>query len=365
MKILFLAEPSSAHTIKWANELVNHNIELTIFGLGNYDAHQYDERVKIYSFALSDTIVTQDNGALAKLRYIKAIPKVRRLIKSIKPDILHAHYATSYGMLAAFSGFHPSVLSVWGSDIFAFVKKSKLHEWLVVRNMKKADHICSTSNFMADEIRKYIDIPISVIPFGIKPELFPQRINYENDHTLIIGTVKKLEPLYGIEYLVRAFAKVVNELKDRKLQLLIVGGGYLREELEALSDELGIRDDVMFTGFVDYDKVLDYHARMDIEVYPSLEESFGVSALESMACGNPVICSAVGGFKEIVRHKETGILVSPKNIDELQTEMIRLIDAPKQRKNLAMKARKYVESHYNLHENVEQTIRIYNSMLRK
>lgn len=363
MKVLFLAEPSSAHTIKWANELINQGIKLHIFGLGNYNASQYDQRITIHSMALPDDIVTQDNGAFAKLIYIKAIPLVKKLINEIKPDILHAHYATSYGMLAAFSGFHPSVLSVWGSDIFAFVKKSFLHKWLVTRNMKKADHLCSTSNFMAQEIKQYVDKPVTVIPFGIKPELFPVRKTYTNEGTITIGTVKKLEPLYGIEYLIRAFARVIRQTDNRNIRLLIVGGGYLKQDLENLTEELKINQYVTFTGFVDYNKVLEYHSQMDIEIIPSLEESFGVSALEAMACGNPLICSAVGGLQEIVTHNKNGILVPPKDEHAFAEQMISLLENPELRKKLGTEARRHVIEKYNLAENTEQTITIYKALL--
>ena len=119
-------------------------------------------------------------------------------------DILHAHYASSYGLLGALANFHPFILSIWGADIFSFPKKSFLHRYIFNFNLRVADKILSTSQIMAKEIKKYTNKEIIVTPFGIdintfKPGNKVDKIKGEFD--FIIGTIKGLEEIYGIEYL--------------------------------------------------------------------------------------------------------------------------------------------------------------------
>ena len=136
MKLLLLADPSSTHTIKWAKSLAKKDVDIFIFGLSDYDQSVYEnfENIKVYSLGYKRNIIMGKEGNVSKLRYLKALPAVKKVIKGYKPDIVHAHYATSYGLLGALSGFHPLIISVWGSDIFNFPRKSFLHKGLIKFN---------------------------------------------------------------------------------------------------------------------------------------------------------------------------------------------------------------------------------------
>ena len=142
-------------------------------------------------------------GGLSKLNYLKVLPELKKVIRGFKPDIMHAHFATSYGLLGALSGFHPFVLSVWGSDVFDFPKKSLLHRKILEYNLKKADKILSTSNVMAVETKNYTDKEIEVTPFGINIELFrPEKADRTastpfSESDIVVGTIKLLEDKYG------------------------------------------------------------------------------------------------------------------------------------------------------------------------
>lgn len=138
---------------------------------------------------------------------------MKKVITEFKPDILHAHYASSYGLLGALSGFHPYIISVCGSDVFDFPNTSFLHKIVLKYNLSVADKILSTSNVMAIETSKYTNKEIIVTPFGIdldkfKPLSVKTIFNKEN---IVIGTITILEEKYGIEYLIRAFAIVKNK----------------------------------------------------------------------------------------------------------------------------------------------------------
>lgn len=136
MKLLLLSDPNSVHTIKWAKSLAQYGIDIIIFGLGDFIVNDYDDIKNITVKTLNET-VTRDEGALSKLKYLKAIPTIKNIIKDFEPDIVHAHYASSYGLVGALSGFHPFVVSVWGADVFSFPLKSPIHKMMLKYNLKK------------------------------------------------------------------------------------------------------------------------------------------------------------------------------------------------------------------------------------
>ena len=157
MKIVLLSDPNSAHTAKWATSLANKAIDIHIIGLSENTNNIYSsyKNIEVYNLNIDSKDVKQQSALRSKFKYIKTLKSVKKLIKEIKPDIVHSHYATSYGMLGALSGFHPFIISVWGSDVFDFPKKSLIHKMILKYNLKKADKILSTSQVMAKETLLY------------------------------------------------------------------------------------------------------------------------------------------------------------------------------------------------------------------
>ena len=102
IKVLLLSSINSAHTIKWANGLYSKGCDVTVFGLNSSsDETQYEKGINFEYFSISEEILTSNFGSMRKLLYIKALPKLKKILKKLKPDILHAHYASSYGLLGA------------------------------------------------------------------------------------------------------------------------------------------------------------------------------------------------------------------------------------------------------------------------
>ena len=185
--------------------------------------------------------------------------------------------------------------------------------------MRDADAIIvSTEEEKQDAVRLYDAHPqkIKVIPAGVNLDTFKpvnqsiarQRVGiHEKQVILYVG---RIEPLKGIDVLLEAAA-----LLDRSddIRVLIVGGspGNNAElgRLKALTTELGIESMVTFTGAIKQNKLPDYYSAADVFVLPSHSESFGLAALEAMACGVPVVVSRVGGLKTFIDNGETGYLV--------------------------------------------------------
>jgi glycosyltransferase involved in cell wall biosynthesis len=367
MKLLLLSDSETPHTIKWTRYLSHHLDQIYLFSIFPPVSDQLSslKNVTIVSSDIDRSVFLKKEGSIGKLHYLRTIPIIKKMIKKYKPDILHAHYLSSYGLLGALSGFHPFILSVWGSDIFNFPNISILHNKLSKYILSRTDRILSTSHIMASEISKYTRKPITVTPFGIDTDVFKPAIQQKEPGEIRIGIIKSLEEKYGIEYLLKAFKIVLSKTQTAKLSLTIVGGGLLKEKLISLAKELDIFEYTKFIGKIPSDEVIYYHNMLDIAVFPSIEdsESFGVAVIEASACEKPVIASRVGGFPEVIDHNVTGLLVPPKNEVALASAIESLLNDEQLRNQFGIAGRKMVKKKYNLKDNLEQMITIYDETL--
>ena len=362
MRILLLADPSSSHTIKWVNSLYKKGINIFLFGLSKYDPTQYDDGIRIESLQTPDSIKAKLDGNFLKFMYLGAFPRLKKIIKTFEPDILHAHYAASYGLIGALVGFHPFILSVWGIDILAFPNNSVLHKKMIEYSLKKADKVLATSYYLAKETNKYTDKEILITPFGIdtwkfKPEIV-DTVFKEDD--IVIGTVKSMERKYGIEFLIKSFSILKRNYPDKNLKLLLVGGGSLENKFKQMINDLNIVDSSIITGHVPYNKVADYHNQLSIAVYVSKVESFGVSILESSACEIPVVVSDVGGLPEVVENDVTGFIVTANDIEATTVAIERLILDKELREKFGNAGRVRVKDKFDWQKNINDMINIYN-----
>lgn len=303
--VVFLAPADQPHTTRWVQAMRQAGHRITVITFHPADI----PGVEVYTLPAP--------RFLGKAGYLLSLPRVKRLLSRLSPDLLHAHYASSYGFLAACTGFHPFMLSVWGSDIYRAPYRPHLRP-LVRRALKSADLIGSTSSDMAEETRRHLppgggSSKIEITPFGVDTGFFHPAPSLSNEP--VIGTVRQMKPVYGLEYLLEAFASIRREIPGARL--LLVGDGYHRPALEQLAGRLSLKESVTFTGYLSQEKLLPLLHSMRVFAMPSLSESFGVAALEAQACGIPVVASRVGGLPEVVRHGETGYLVPPADPEAL------------------------------------------------
>ena len=360
MKICYLADINSAHTHKWLNYFKNKGYDIHVISLGNGEY----EGVNVHCLDVTDNVMKKASDK-NKLQYIKKIKRVKELVNEIKPDILHAHYATSYGLLGALADYHPYIISAWGSDVYDFPVKSPVHKMMLKYNLKKADYIFSTSNVMKEETQKYTNKNIEVTPFGVDINRFVPRRTEKDE--VVIGTIKTLEEKYGIQYLVKAFAQLKDRNPDMNLKLRIGGKGSQEDYLKGLCRDLKIYNDVTFLGFVNPDDVVKEFQNFDIAVFPSTldSESFGVAAVEAESCGTPIVVSEVGGLMESTKPGITSLVAKKASVEDLRDKIDILVKDKELRLKMGAAARKFVEDNYNLEDNFAYVDKLYKEIVSK
>ncbi len=362
-KVLLLGNVNSSHIQKWAVGIASLGYQTAIFSLSAPDSDwfsKYNISLQNKNSALKNDIYF--NSDFSKLSYLMFNKNLKLAIKSFAPDIIHAHYATSYGILGALSGKHPLILSFWGTDVFDFPKRSFLHKLFIKYIIKKSDILLSASDIMKREIHKYSEKSVELVPLGIETDKYFNFKKRDND-TFTIGLIKSLETYYGIENLIKAFAIVVEQYPNMKFKLLIVGDGSKMEDYKNLVKQFKIEYLVEFPGKVNQDVVPVFHNMIDLFVCPSLSESFGVSVLEASACEVPVIVSNVGGLPEVVRHNETGLILPINNAENLAKAVSFFLDNPEKLSEFGKNGRKFVKEKFNWKNNLQQIDSIYNRFI--
>lgn len=356
MKLLLLSDANSVHTQKWVKGLIAMEVRIAVFSLQAHDGVFYSQFSEDQLILKSAALVKRSTE-LGKAAYLKAVPAVRRLVREFSPDLVHAHYATSYGLLGALSGFKPLIISVWGSDVFDFPEKSFLHRFLLKKILAKSTLIASTSECMATRVAHLVgnSMRIAITPFGVDLMRFsPNQMDSVSGNSLItIGTVKTMHHHYGIDTLIRAFAvckkKIANlpEGQSKSLRLLIAGDGPDILALRILCQDLGIGEFTDFIGSVPNSEVPAILARIDVFVALSRKESFGVAVVEASAMAIPVVVSDVGGLPEVVLNRKSGIVVPVDNPEAAATAIMELVENPDLRSQYGKAGRIYVSERYS------------------
>ena len=354
--VALLGAANSIHLQRWAAALAARGWRVSLITQHADNALPLPEAVHLHQLPVR-----------GELGYFLNVPALKALLRRLRPDLLNVHYASGYGSTAALAGFAPTLLSVWGSDVYDFPYESAPKGWLVRRNLRRATSIASTSEAMARQVRRLVPGlgEIAITPFGVEMDRFEAKPERRPGSALVIGTVKTLAPKYGVDLLLRAFAGLLDDTDVRAAvltcRLLIVGDGPQRAELVQLADELGIASLTEFAGVVEHAQVpLQLH-RLDIYVAASRldSESFGVAVIEASACALPVVVSDAGGLPEVVRDGETGLVVPRDDVPALQAALKRLVLDEALRDRLGRAGRAHVGRAYDWGHCVELMERCY------
>lgn len=360
VKILLLSDTYSEHTEKWALGLAEQGFQIGLFSF-NKASYPWYEHPNITVFFEPDKKINAESN-LTKLAYIKYVTVLKRIIKQFKPDILHAHYATSYGLVGALSGFRPFIISAWGTDVMKFPQKNFVAKSILKYNFKNADVLCATSETIKTHIGAVSSKTVEVIPFGVDTQHFKKKKTDSpySSSEFVIGSIKPLESLYHIDVLLKSFASVYSRFSNARL--LIIGEGSEKNTLEKQAEALGIHEVVRFTGRIPFSEVNHYFNQLNALVNISQYESFGVSVIEAMACEVPVIVSDTGGLKEIVYDDSVGIKVPVNDVDATTKAIEELIQSPEKCAELGKNGRQLVLQKFDWQLNLDQMITIYKKL---
>jgi len=374
LRLAFLADGESVHTKRW----------LTYFVGKDYDVHLITSSsmpikgVKIHELRFS---LVRNASLRAYASFPLRVLKIWKTVKEINPDILHAHYITNYGVCGALVGFHPLVLSPWGSDITTDPESSRVKNLFIRFALRRADLVHTASAYTRLLELGCDPKKIFVQQWGVDTRMFsPQarsrslRSSLGVDSGYLVLCARYWEPLYNVEVFVRAVPLVLEKIKNVKFVML--GGGSLEARLKELAYRLGVYDNIVFVGRVPEEEMPRYLASADVYVdsYSGVRVgssrrivecgTSGVSqtARQAMACGTPQILSDRPGTRLLDWF--SGLLYEGLNSRVLAERIVHLLESDKTREDIGLKSRKDALRVFDEKMLIEKWKVIYEVMLK-
>jgi phosphatidyl-myo-inositol dimannoside synthase len=261
---------------------------------------------------------------------------VARRLATGRYDLLHAHWLLPQGLVAALTARPlriPQVTTVHGSDAFGL--QGPALTWFKRRALHGADAVTVNSSVTERAIRDIAGDARSLhrIPMGVDtgaaadPALVDRiRRTYRRGRGPLLMFLGRLVKEKGVQDLIQAVRLLVPELPD--VTCVLLGEGQDRAAAEKLVSELGLADRVTLAGWLPPAEVPSYLAAADALVAPTRMEAQGLSIIEAMAAGTPVIASRVGGVVDAVQDGETGILVPERSPEAIAAAVTRLVHDP-------------------------------------
>jgi glycosyltransferase involved in cell wall biosynthesis len=296
MRILFLSDAGSYHTQRWVNYFVDRGHRCFLISLERGFPTQAQE------FLI--TPVPLPNF----LRYPLRVPKIKRMVKSIQPDLVNAHFVPNYGLIGALLKIHPLVISTWGSDVLISPEKSWLHRLRAKQILSKADLITTDAVVSAEAIYK-LGVGkerVLITPMGVESGSMGQHQKKEKPCLLVMSS-RKLESLYDVATLIKAIPQIVKRAK-RDVKFVVIGEGSQKNNLLNLAIKNKAIGYVEFKGVLSREALIQDYRDSDIYVSTSLSDSTSVSLLEAMAFGLIPVVTDIPGNQEWIRDGENGFL---------------------------------------------------------
>jgi glycosyltransferase involved in cell wall biosynthesis len=251
------------------------------------------------------------------IKNISNIWMVYKLIKRIKPDIVHtaAAEANFHGIIAAKL---VGVKTIIGEEV-GIPNHSSTAQKIFRLVYKLADKVVGVSLSVKNHLVAINEISENKGEVIYNPVSIPTKFPKPDSEKFEIVYVGRLEVVKNVENLIKAFANSNNA----NAHLTIVGDGRERNNLEELSSKLQLESKITFTGFIS--EPSKYLSNADLFVLPSFSEGFGIAVAEAMFLKIPVLCSNVGGIPEFVKDQKNGWLFNPNNVEELSTKLDEII----------------------------------------
>jgi sugar transferase (PEP-CTERM/EpsH1 system associated) len=302
---------------------------------------------------------------------VRTLFRLRQLFQSRAVDIVHTrNWAAFDGVLAACLTRKPIVVhGEHGRDI------SDPEGTVKRRNIARRALSFRTRRFVAvsrnlyDWLHATVRVPeakLVFIPNGVDTERFQPRPQNSlrkelgiGEDEFVVGTVGRLDPVKNHECLIETI-RDLNAASSNKVRLVIVGDGPRRSHLEKMLEAFPVSPKPLLIGF--RPDVENVYAAFDVFALTSFAEGMSNTLLEAMACGLPVVCTAVGGNVELVEDRKHGTLVPPGDKRALANAFVEYMISPERRRTDGANARRFVVDHFSLPRMVDRYVRLYESV---
>lgn len=284
----------------------------------------------------------------------------RRLMRRIKPDLIHAGPIQTCAFIAVLSGFRPILTMSWGFDLMKDVYRNWRWEWITKYVLRNTQYFTSDAFVTRDKAVEYGMNPQKtvVFPWGVDLNHFmPPSTVHRPSSGFTVFCNRSWEPNYGVDVLARAFVKVAKQSPG--VSLMLLSGGSQAAAIRQILLRGGVDERVTFPGQISYADLPRFYHLADLYVSPSHVDGSSVSLMEALACGLPCLVSDIPANQEWVSEGQNGWLFPDGDADVLAAKILAAIQKRKSLPEIGQNARAVAEDRADWKKNFQKLMQAY------
>lgn len=320
MKVLYFTRTQSPHDLRFTQALAATEHQVFVLCLEPMAGRQWPGKITEIEWQGIDT-------HQGWLKMFSQIGRLRRGLRILNPDIVHAGPIQSAAFLTALAGFHPLVSMSWGSDLMLEADRNLWQRLVTGYSLKHTDVLVGDCACVGKKARSFgFKKGYCQFPWGVDLQHFSPSGNFTlrkklgwQDKTVLLSN-RSLAPLYGVDVLLKAFATASAE--NSNLRLLLFGKGPLDSQFRQFVIDHDLVDKVHFGGNASLEELPDVYRSSDFYLSASHSDGSSVSLMEALACGLPVVVSDIPGNLEWVKEGEQGWLFKDGDTQDFSQKIL-------------------------------------------
>ena len=354
------------------NSGLNKEKFITYLATGSVAEGERDISYMAKEMGVDPLVIPRLSREISLKNDLDAFFKLYKLIRRLKPDIVHTHTAKAgaLGRVAAALNRVPIKIHTFHGHVFhSYFGRLKSSIFIAIERIltKFTDRIIVISQSQLNDVmNRYRIAPkkkCSLIQLGLDLEPYLRIKKKDSQKSISIGIIGRLVKVKNHKMFLDAVNLLGKRYPDIKAEFMIVGSGELKNELEEYTRKLKIENKVNFAGWqTDLESI---YKKLDIVALTSLNEGTPISLIEAMASGKPVLSTNVGGVNDVVIHNETGLLCESNNVEDFSANLLNLIKDSKLRDRLGSNGRKFVSKKFGKDRLIKDIEDLYESELKR
>jgi len=376
MRICFVADAGSIHTKKWVRYFAEKGHEVHLISLKPF----YSDKIGNVQYHILRSIPPQIRIISVIINTIWFLVQMRRLVRRIKPDIINGHYITDCGFIAALSGFHPLVISTWGSDVFVDPYKSVINNHIVKFALKRADLVTTMAQYTADYVHSEFNVPsgkIKMFHWGENIDLFQKGYVSEaktlrktlniDDSSFIVLSPRTMGVLYGIEFIIESLPYIIK--KHPNVCFVFLKGcstdSSYENRLQRIAKRAGVEEYTRFVSrYLDKEEMAIYYNMSDVFISIPRTDQFASCIVEGMACGSIPIVGNLEVYREYLTDGNNAFFVDRENPEDIAEKVTYCIEHPEAKERFYEVNREIVKKKLDWSNNAPLMYESYQSLLK-
>ncbi len=332
MRLCYVANPYSIHTRRWLRYFTGRGHEIYLISVS-------PTRGSIPPDAIPPSVTFYDLMAqfnVRKLRYLAWGLAARRIIHRIQPDVLHVHQVAGGGWVGAVAGYHPFIVTAWGSDLLLGPRRSWIQRQLARWVLQRADYVTCVSQSLAQAARSLGADPshLEVAPWGVDRDIFRPAADKEALRARlglgsgpIVLSIRAIQDVYNPLDVARAIPRVLDQVPGTQFIIRTYNCDQnLLAQFKDIVREHQVAEAVQYIGDLpDEQAIADLYRVADVVVSVPASDGAPSSVLEALACGAVPVLSDVPSLHEWVRHEQEGLFVPIGDVAAISTAVVRLL----------------------------------------